>query len=67
VESVVDGRTGVLFAEQTVDGLEEAIVRFEGMHIEGESPRENASRFGRDRFRAQMAGAIDRASRVRRE
>jgi hypothetical protein len=57
----------VLFAEQTVDGLEEAIVRFEGMHIEGESPRENASRFGRDRFRAQMAGAIDRASRVRRE
>jgi glycosyltransferase involved in cell wall biosynthesis len=66
-ESVVDGETGVLFADQDVDALAGAIERFEGMRLDGERIRENAKRFGRRRFRAQMAKVIDEAlaSRVR--
>ena len=60
-ESVLDGRTGVLFAEQTVAGLEAAIERFEALDIDEQPLRENATRFGRDRFRAEMAAVIDRA------
>jgi glycosyltransferase involved in cell wall biosynthesis len=59
-ESVLDGRTGVLFEEQTVAGLAGAIERFEGMRLNGEDARENARRFGRDRFREEMAAVIDR-------
>jgi glycosyltransferase involved in cell wall biosynthesis len=62
-ESVLDGRTGVLFGEQSVAGLAESIERFEGLEFDEATMRENASRFGRDRFRAEMADVIDRAAR----
>jgi glycosyltransferase involved in cell wall biosynthesis len=61
-ESVLDGRTGVLFAEQTLPALVAAIERFEGLDLEEQDVRENARRFGRERFRAEMAAVIDRAS-----
>jgi glycosyltransferase involved in cell wall biosynthesis len=61
-ESVLDGRTGVLFDEQTVAGLTAAIERFEGLRLNGDQARENARRFGRDRFRGEIAGVIDRGS-----
>jgi glycosyltransferase involved in cell wall biosynthesis len=63
-ESVLDGRTGVLFAEQTIDGLVGAIESFEGLELDQEVARENAMRFGRDRFRAEMSAVIERASRA---
>jgi glycosyltransferase involved in cell wall biosynthesis len=65
-ESVADGRTGVLFGEQTAAGLAAAIERFEGLQLDGAQVRENARRFGRERFRAEMADVIDRASVVNR-
>jgi glycosyltransferase involved in cell wall biosynthesis len=61
-ESVLDGLTGVLFAEQTVDGLVSAIDRFEALDLDEEAVRENARRFGRERFRAELAAVIERAS-----
>jgi glycosyltransferase involved in cell wall biosynthesis len=61
-ESVLDGDTGVLFEEQTVAGLAGAIERFEGLRLDGEDARANARRFGRDRFRAEMAAVIDRGA-----
>jgi glycosyltransferase involved in cell wall biosynthesis len=60
-ESVLDGRTGVLFDEQTAAGLAAAIERFEGLNLDEEAVRENARRFGRERFRAEMAEVIDAA------
>jgi glycosyltransferase involved in cell wall biosynthesis len=62
-ETVLDGRTGVLFAEQSADGLASAIESFEALTLDVEVVRENARRFGRERFRAEMADVIDRASR----
>jgi glycosyltransferase involved in cell wall biosynthesis len=64
-ESVLDGRTGVLFAEQDAAGLAAAIERFEGLALDERQIRANAERFGRERFREEMAAAIDRALTAR--
>lgn len=64
VETVVDGVTGALFGEQSADSLARAIERFEGMALDEAAIRDNARRFGRERFRAEMALAIDRAARA---
>ena len=64
-ESVLDGRTGVLFAEQSVAGLAAAIERFESLELNGALARENATRFGRNRFRTEMADVIERALAAR--
>jgi glycosyltransferase involved in cell wall biosynthesis len=66
-ESVLDGRTGVLFAEQQPDSLAEAIGRFERLELHEQEIRENARRFGRERFQQEMAAAIDMAWRQRAE
>jgi glycosyltransferase involved in cell wall biosynthesis len=62
-ESVLDGQTGVLFDEQDADSMAQAIERFELLELDGERIRENARRFGRERFRREIAEVIDRASR----
>ncbi|HZV74153.1 MAG TPA: glycosyltransferase [Conexibacter sp.] len=61
-ESVLDGRTGVLFAEQSAASLAGAIRRFETLGLDPQAPRENARRFGRERFRAEMAAVIEQAA-----
>ncbi len=61
-ETVLDGGTGVLFAEQSADGLAAAIERFEALTLDEQAVRENARRFGRERFRAEMASVIGRAA-----
>jgi glycosyltransferase involved in cell wall biosynthesis len=64
-ETVIDGRTGVLFDQQSALGLAGAIERFEGLELDEHAIRANAERFGRERFRAEMAGAIVRAAESR--
>jgi len=61
-ESVLDGSTGVLFAEQSVAALAEAIERFEGLELDEQRVRENARRFGEARFRAELAAVIEKAA-----
>ncbi len=64
-ESVLDGRTGVLFAEQSVASLAQAIERFEGLQLDERQVRENARRFGEERFRAELGSVIERAANAR--
>jgi glycosyltransferase involved in cell wall biosynthesis len=64
-ETVLDGRTGALFAEQSAAGLAAAIERCDGLVLDPDAARENAGRFGRERFRAEMAAVIDQAARAR--
>ncbi|HEY3960421.1 MAG TPA: glycosyltransferase [Solirubrobacteraceae bacterium] len=64
-ESVLDGRTGVLFDEQSPAGMAAAIERYEQLQLSGEQARENARRFGRARFRQEMAEVIERAAPTR--
>jgi glycosyltransferase involved in cell wall biosynthesis len=64
-ESVLDGQTGVLFDEQSPLGIASTIERFEGLQLDERAIRENAKRFGRERFREEMAGVIERAISAR--
>jgi glycosyltransferase involved in cell wall biosynthesis len=61
-ETVIDGRTGVLFEQQSALGLAAAIERFEGLGLDEQAIRRNAERFGRERFRSEMATVIERAT-----
>ena len=61
LETVVDGKTGVFFHEQTEYALHEAVERFEGMK-NGFVPTEirtHACRFGPERFRSEMSKIIE--------
>ncbi|HEX5852219.1 MAG TPA: glycosyltransferase [Solirubrobacteraceae bacterium] len=62
VETVIDGRTGVLFDERGASALAAAIERFETLQLDPADARENARRFGRERFREEMAAVIERAA-----
>jgi glycosyltransferase involved in cell wall biosynthesis len=66
LETVIDGRTGVLFGQQSAGALADAIERFEALELDALQARANAARFGRDRFYAEMAAVIDRADGERR-
>jgi glycosyltransferase involved in cell wall biosynthesis len=63
-ESVLDGQTGVLFDGQDSNGVVSAIERFEQLQLDPQRMRENAERFGRERFRREMAEVIDSATRA---
>jgi glycosyltransferase involved in cell wall biosynthesis len=67
VETVRDGETGVLFDRRSADSLAAAIERFESLELDAEAIRANAERFGRERFRAEMAAVIESAASSARE
>ena len=54
-ESVVDGQTGVHFAEQTPESLIDAVHRFEAREWDLEKIRQNAERFSIRKFREHFA------------
>jgi glycosyltransferase involved in cell wall biosynthesis len=66
LESILPGETGVLFSEQTVESLMDAIDRFERGRWEPLVGRANARRFGIDRFRAEMLEEISAGVAARR-
>jgi glycosyltransferase involved in cell wall biosynthesis len=59
-EIVVDGVTGILFRHQTAEALQHAIQRFESQEIPFTPAliRENAERFGVERFNQEMLAFI---------
>jgi glycosyltransferase involved in cell wall biosynthesis len=57
-DSVLDGRTGLLFEEQTVDALCDAILRFEAREWPEAPLREHAAAFHPRRFRDGLARFI---------
>lgn len=69
LETVIDGQTGILFREQTVDGLTAAIRRFEAMqdHFDASALARHAQAFSREVFARQMAEVIDRVVAERQE
>lgn len=65
LDTVRDGETGVLFPEQSAEGLAAAIERFEREvepRLEPETLAAQAARFGPEAFRAAMWSAIRRAA-----
>ena len=60
-ETVVDGKTGVFFEEQTVESLVRAIQRFEGMTWDAAAIREHSQKFSTERFREEFGDIVERA------
>jgi glycosyltransferase involved in cell wall biosynthesis len=61
-ETVVDEVTGVLFPEQSVEGLIDAIERLDRLSVAPTACRENAMRFDVSVFRQRMSAAIQAAA-----
>ena len=61
-DSVVEGETGLFHDEQTPESLAAAIREFEAMTFDEVRIRDNARRFGPDRFRTEMAELIGGAA-----
>lgn len=59
LESVLDGKTGVLFPEQTADALLAAVDRLEGLQLNTDEIRDNALRFSHRSFERKMAQFVD--------
>jgi nucleoside-diphosphate-sugar epimerase/glycosyltransferase involved in cell wall biosynthesis len=57
-DSVVDGRHGVFFTRQSVEGVAGAIERFERLTFDPDALRENAARFSSERFRQQVVRVL---------
>ena len=60
-ETVIEGVTGTLFYEQTVEALLEAVDRCESMAFNPEIAVAHAAAFGKNRFKAEMRAFIDAA------
>lgn len=54
LETVIDGQTGILFPEQTVDSLTEAIYKFEQANFSSEACRERARQFDLSVFKQKI-------------
>ena len=69
-ETVVDGKTGIFFKEQTMESLKEAVERFEKSRGKF-SPidiRKNAERFSKDRFKNEFRQFVeDKYERFKKE
>ncbi|MGD9519064.1 MAG: glycosyltransferase [Armatimonadota bacterium] len=60
LETVVDGRTGLFFYEQTADALVDTLRRFDSTSFSVEACRENALRFSRERFQGELRETVVR-------
>ncbi len=58
LETVIDGKTGLFFAEQSAEALCGAIERFDAMRFSREACVANARRFSPEVFREKMASVI---------
>ena len=61
LDTVLDGQTGVLFAEQTADALADAVRRCADFSFDPLAIRAHAERFSAPRFRQQLTDYVERA------
>lgn len=67
LDTVVDGETGVLFAEQTTNALADAVRRLESLPLQPDRIRANARRFDRLVFRETLQAFVREAYARHRE
>ncbi|MBR0427030.1 MAG: glycosyltransferase [Clostridia bacterium] len=59
LDTVIDGKTGVLFKEQTVESLKEAIQKFETMNFDKQKIRDHSLKFDESEFKRKIKDFID--------
>lgn len=63
LETVIDGKTGIFFEEQTVESLIQGMKKLDGIKIEKSACRENAERFSVQTFKENLREEIERRCR----
>ena len=53
-DTVIDGKTGILFNKQTEESVTNAILEFQKKKFRKEDCIENAERFGKERFKKEL-------------
>jgi glycosyltransferase involved in cell wall biosynthesis len=61
LDTVIANETGLFFQQQTVDSLVDAIESLEKMHFDPQKIRQNAERFGTERFKTALRAWIQQA------
>jgi glycosyltransferase involved in cell wall biosynthesis len=61
LDTMIEGQTGVLFAEQTVESLADAVKRFEKMEFDSDFIREHAQQFDVMVFKKKVSDYVERA------
>jgi glycosyltransferase involved in cell wall biosynthesis len=59
-ETVIDGKTGVLFDEYSTDGLLSAIKRFENMRLSSKDCINQAQKFSKERFKKEIKEFVEK-------
>ena len=60
LDTVIDGETGILFNEQSVESLKNAILKFENMKFDKQKIRKHALEFDEEIFKKRIKEFIDR-------
>ncbi|WP_281324430.1 glycosyltransferase [Flavobacterium sp. IMCC34518] len=58
LETVIEGKTGVFFKEQTAQSLKEAILNFETLKFNPKEIREHALQFSKERFESEIKAFV---------
>lgn len=66
LESVVDGKTGLFFAEQTADSLIQCIEKFEQVSFDSKAIQDHATTFSSENFKRRFAEIVTAAYDQRR-
>lgn len=62
LETIIPGKTGNFFIEQTAESLNQAIQIFESLKINPDDCHENAQKFSKERFRERLMESISKCS-----
>lgn len=60
LDTMIDGKTGVLFKEQTVESLKDAIKRFEKMKFDPHFIRQHAQQFDVEHFKKKILAYVEK-------
>jgi len=67
LDTLIDGQTGVLFAEQRADALIDAVHRLDALDVNPGAIRANAARFDTDVFKRKLGRFVDECQRMHNE
>ena len=63
IDSIVDGKTGILFNNQTTESVKNAIIEFGRKKFKKEDIIKNAERFNKQRFKKELLSFITKTTR----
>ena len=67
LDSVIDGKTGVFFENQTVEDLKNAIKKFETMKFDKQEIRNHAMKFDEEEFRKKIIDFVEKVVEEKNE